>query len=113
MPRTTERTTTRAIAEAQAAAEMLTHLTRARDAARRADAGRTLARIEHAIASARGAIRNTGYRVSRAMETAAAADLDTTPPGFCPDCRSPLTNRTTQHGRPSYCDVCDREHDQA
>ena len=28
---------------------------------------------------------------------------------ICPGCGSTLTDRTTVDGRPSYCDVCDRE----
>lgn len=31
-------------------------------------------------------------------------------PRCCPDCNSPLTNRTiTPSGDPAYCDTCDRE----
>ncbi len=32
---------------------------------------------------------------------------------LCPDCDTPLTDETTNHGFPSYCAECDREIEEA
>lgn len=54
-------------AQAERAARLaLIHLTRARDELKYAGAPKTLARVQLAISSAKGAVRNAGYRVTRA-----------------------------------------------
>ena len=84
--------------------------------ARRAVTPKTAARIRLAISSAKGAERNAGYRarrLERQYHTHHGTDAPAWTRGYCPDCGSMLTDRTThdgrRDGRPAYCDSCDRE----
>lgn len=51
----------------QCVTEGLAHLMKARDLFANALAPKTLARVNAAISSAKGAVRNAGYRVTRAQ----------------------------------------------
>lgn len=53
----------------QCVVEALDHLRKARDLLSNAKAPKTLARVNAAISSAKGAVRNAGYRVTRAFYT--------------------------------------------
>jgi hypothetical protein len=59
-------TTSEALEQQDAADRALWHLQQARDLLTIAKAPKTLARTRLAISSARGAVRNTDYRVARA-----------------------------------------------
>ena len=95
---------------------MLLKLHDALDHARRAVTPKTAARIRLAISSAKGAERNAGYRarrLERQYETHHGNEAPAWTRGYCPDCGSMLTDRTThdgnRDGRPAYCDTCDRQ----